>query len=57
MFMATKKVARKTVKSIKKTIRSDEAKAYMQLMAEYEAANPEKFAQKKGRMKAKLATL
>lgn len=36
---------------------SDAAKAFAQLMADYETQNPEKFAEKKEELEAKLASL
>lgn len=53
----TKKTVKKAVSAVKKVTRSEEAKKYMQLMADYEAKNPEKFALKKARMEAHLKTL
>ncbi len=52
-----KTTTKKVVKAVKKVGRSDAAKAYMQLMADYEAKNPTKFALKKERMEAHLKTL
>lgn len=57
MYMALKKTTKRVAKTAKSVGRSDEAKAFMQMMADYEAVNPEKFALKKDRLKAKLATL
>ncbi len=54
MFMAVKKTTKKVVKKI---VRSDAAKAFMQVLADYEAKNPEKFAVKKERLMKKLETL
>ncbi len=56
--MTTKKTVKKAVtKAVKAVVRSDAAKAYMAVLAEYEAKNPEKFAAKKDRLMAKLETL
>ncbi len=55
--MTTKKVVKKTVKAVAKVVRSDAAKAFMQLMADYEAKNPEKYAKKKARFEEKLKNL
>ena len=56
--MPTKKsTTKKVADTVKKVGRSDEAKKFMEVMAEYEAKNPEKFALKKERLEAKLKTL
>lgn len=52
-----KSTAKKVAKVVKEVGRSDAAKAYMQLMSDYEAKNPTKFALKKDRMEAHLKSL
>lgn len=59
--MDTNKTVKKTIKKAADTVakvgRSNEAKVFMQLMADFEAQSPEKFALKKERLEAKLKTL
>lgn len=57
MYMAVKKAVKKPVKKASSVVRSDAAKAFLQVMAEYEAKNPEKFALKKDRLMEKLDNL
>lgn len=57
MFNQIMKTAKKVAKKVAAVVRSDAAKAFMQVMADYEAKNPEKYAAKKERLEAKLETL
>lgn len=54
---STTKTVKKAVKKVASVARSKEAKEFMQLMADYEASNPERYARVKDRLEAKLKTL